>query len=83
MGSDQRHRQQSPDYVANPQWRSQPAIVKKPANSNLRRPKEWDQINFDNTCSAKTFSRTKVKRVRRSSPGEIAQGRRKSARGAA
>ena len=31
--------QKTPDYVAQSPWRSQPAIVRKPENSTLRRSK--------------------------------------------
>ncbi len=36
-----RHREQAPDHVAKPRWGHQPATVKRPERSNLRRSKEW------------------------------------------
>ena len=36
-------RAESADYHAEPRWRSQPAIVKRPENSNLRRSRKWAQ----------------------------------------
>ena len=36
-------RAETADYHAEPRWRSQPATVKRPENSNLRRSRKWAQ----------------------------------------
>ena len=36
-------RPQAADHVAKSRWRTQPAIVREPENSTLRRSKEWSQ----------------------------------------
>jgi hypothetical protein len=38
------NREQGPDHVAESRWRTQPAIVMKPENSNIRRSKDGSQI---------------------------------------
>src|SRR3954451_20575604 len=44
-----RDRAKAPDYVAKPRWRSQPATVREPEKSNLRRSKEWAHCKLEQT----------------------------------
>src|SRR5436190_1535688 len=46
-------RAKAPNYVADARWRSQPATVKEPENSSLRRSRKWSH------CKTGTDSRYK------------------------
>jgi len=53
-------RSESADYVAESRWRSQPAVMKEPENSSLRRSKEWSQRKAGTGSRATRGSRLKL-----------------------